>query len=78
MVTSAPEGAALVNRLDAERLWLLHCFAVGNACRAVARNSDVSVNTVYGWLERAAAACADFHDRHVRNLCIVSLQADEL
>lgn len=79
MVTSAPEGAALVNRLDAERLGLLlHCLVEGNACRAVARISEVSVNTVYGWLDRAAAACADFHDQHVRNLSIVSLQADEL
>ncbi len=69
----------MVNRLDAERLGLLlHCLVEGNSCRGAARLSEVSVNTVYDWLDRAAAACADFHDRCVRNLSPVSLQADEL
>lgn len=79
VVTSAPEGAALVNRLDAERLGLLlHCLVEGNSCRGSGRISEVSLNTVYGWLDRSAVACADFHDQHVRNLSIASLQADEL
>ena len=79
VVTSAPEWAALVNRLDPERLGLLlHCLVEGNSCRGAGRLSEVSVNTVYGWLDRAAAACADFHDRRVRNLSLASLQADEL
>ena len=36
------------------------------------------MNTVYGWLDRSAVACADFHEQHVRNLSIACLQADEL
>ena len=79
VVASTPEGAALANRLDDERLGLLlHCLVEGNSCRGAGRLSEVALNTVYGWLDRSAVACADFHDRHVRNLSLVSLQADEL
>ena len=69
----------MANRLDDERLGLLlHCLVEGNSCRGAGRLSEVALNTVYGWLDRSAVACADFHDRHVRNLSLVSLQADEL
>lgn len=69
----------MVNRLGAERLGLLlHCLVEGNSCRGAGRISEVSLNTVYAWLDRSAAACADFHDRHVRKLSLASLQADEL
>ena len=67
------------NWLDANAVGLLlHCLVEGNACRATARIAEVDLNTVYRWLDRGAAACADFHDKRVRGLSLQSLQADEL
>ena len=69
----------MVNRLDVERsALLLHCLVEGNSCRGTSRLTEVDINTVYRWLDRAALACADFHDERVRGLNLHSLQADEL
>ena len=67
------------NRLDDERLGLLlHCLLEGNSCRGAARIAEVGLNTVYRWLDRAAAVCTVIHNERVCRLNLESLQADEM
>ena len=46
--------------------------------RAVARSEDVSFNTIDKLLGDAGAACAEFHDRAVRNVKSQRVQCDEI
>lgn len=46
--------------------------------RSVSRLVDVSINTVTRELVLAGQACADFHDRTVRNVQSKRVQADEI
>ncbi len=46
--------------------------------RSISRIADVSINTVSGLLVDAGKACAEHHDRTVRNVASKRIQADEI
>lgn len=46
--------------------------------RSIARVADISINTVSGLLADAGKACAEHHDRAVRNVTSKRIQADEI
>jgi IS1 family transposase len=46
--------------------------------RAISRITGVSINTVTKLLEDAGAACAAYHDEHVRNVKARRIQCDEI
>lgn len=68
-----------MNRLDREaRSQILHLLCEGSSIRAVTRLTGASKNTVIKLMIDAGKACADSHDRHVRNLKSARIQVDEI
>jgi IS1 family transposase len=68
-----------MNRLPiAKRVQILSLLCEGSSMRSVSRIVDVSINTVTRELVLAGQACADFHDRTVRNVQSRRVQADEI
>jgi IS1 family transposase len=68
-----------MNKLDQEsRAKVLELLCEGMSIRAVTRVSGASKNTVAKLLSDAGRACADYHDRHVRNLKSKRIQMDEI
>src|SRR5229473_8002952 len=68
-----------MNRLPmAKRVQILSLLCEGSLMRSVSRLVDVSINTVTRELVLAGQACADFHDRTVRNVHSKRVQADEI
>jgi IS1 family transposase len=68
-----------MNRLPvAKRIQILSLLCEGSSMRSVSRLVDVSINTVTRELVLAGQACADFHDRTVRNVQARRVQADEI
>jgi hypothetical protein len=49
-----------------------------NSISATCRMLGVGKHTVLRLLEDAGLACAEFHDRYVRNLRVSRLQCDEI
>jgi IS1 family transposase len=69
----------LMNRLPlATRVQILHMLCEGSAMRAISRVTGVSINTVTKLLVDAGAACAEAHDRLVRNVKATRIQCDEV
>jgi IS1 family transposase len=50
----------------------------GNSLRATSRLADVSINTVTKLLVDLGSACAEYHYKNVRNVCVRRLQCDEI
>ena len=46
--------------------------------RSTSRLCDVSINTVTRLLVDAGAACAEYHDEHVRDVKVKRLECDEI
>src|ERR1700730_2267183 len=68
-----------MNRLPlAKRVQILSLLCEGSSMRSISRLVDVSINTVTRELVLAGQACADFHDRTVRNVRSRRVQADEI
>jgi IS1 family transposase len=68
-----------MNRLPlTKRIQILGLLVEGNNLRATSRLADVSVNTVTKLLVDLGAACADYHDTHVRDVRVRRLQCDEI
>jgi IS1 family transposase len=68
-----------MNRLStSQRASILGMLVEGNSLRSCSRLADVSINTVTKLLVDLGAACAQFHDEHVRNVRVRRLQADEI
>lgn len=61
-----------------KRVQILTMLCEGSSMRSTARITGVSINTVYKLLEDAGAACAEFHDRTVRNLTCTRVESDEI
>jgi IS1 family transposase len=61
-----------------ERAQILSCLVEGNSIRATARMTGFAKNTIVKLLAEVGAACADAHDRLVRNLTCKRIQADEI
>jgi IS1 family transposase len=62
----------------AKRVQILSLLCEGSSMRSISRIVDVSINTVTRELVLAGQACADFHDRTVRNVQSRRVQADEI
>src|ERR1700719_2071474 len=68
-----------MNRLPIDRrAALLGMLVEGNSLRATSRLGDVSINTVTKLLVDLGAACAAYHDEHVKNLRLRYIQCDEI
>ena len=68
-----------MNKLPIEkRVQILSMLCEGSSMRAVSRVADVSINTVTKMLVDAGKACAEFHDKNVRNVAAQRVQADEI
>ncbi|MBI1776462.1 MAG: IS1 family transposase [Proteobacteria bacterium] len=68
-----------MNKLPLEtRIQILHMLCEGSAMRAISRITGVSINTVTKLLVDAGAACAEAHDRLVRNVKAQRIQCDEI
>jgi IS1 family transposase len=68
-----------MNRLSsADRAAILGMLVEGNSLRATSRLADVSINTVTKLLVDLGAACAEYHDGHVRNVRSQRIQCDEI
>lgn len=68
-----------MNKLDAKtRSLIIRLLVEGNSIRATSRIADVSKNTVNKLLVDAGAACAKYHDEHVRNVKASVIQCDEI
>ncbi len=68
-----------MNKLDAKvRAQILHLLCEGSSIRAVTRLTDASKNTVIKLMVEAGQACAEYHDKHVRNVKARRIQCDEI
>jgi IS1 family transposase len=68
-----------MNKLDNKtRALIIRLLVEGNSIRATSRIADVSKNTVNKLLIDAGAACAKYHDDHVRNVKASVIQCDEI
>jgi IS1 family transposase len=68
-----------MNKLPLEkRVQILSMLCEGSSMRAISRVADVSLNTVTKLLVDAGKACAEFHDKTVRNVSAQRVQADEI
>lgn len=68
-----------MNKLPLEtRVQILSMLCEGSSMRAISRVADVSLNTVTKLLIDAGKACAEFHDKNVRNVPARHVQADEI
>lgn len=68
-----------MNKLPlAKRVQILSLLCEGSSMRSISRVCDVSINTVTKLLVDAGAACAAYHDRHVRKVQSKRIQCDEI
>jgi IS1 family transposase len=61
-----------------KRVQILSMLCEGSSMRSISRVCDVSINTVTKLLVDAGEACADLHDREVRNVTASRVQCDEI
>jgi IS1 family transposase len=77
-----PEQAyimVIMNRLSvAKRVQIVSALVEGNAINATARMVGVSKVTILKFLGDLGRACAEFHDKTVRNLACKEIQCDEI
>ena len=70
---------ANMNQLDiARRVQVVKCLVEGNGFRATARITGVARMTVEKLFRDLGTACAEFHNRTVRNLTSQRIQCDEI
>jgi IS1 family transposase len=68
-----------MNRLDqTTQAKVISCLIEGCSIRATVRMTGAAKNTVVKLLADIGCACADYHNRAVRNLKVRRLQADEI
>lgn len=68
-----------MNRLSSEdQTKVISALVEGNSIRSTSRMTGVARNTITSLLVDLAAACADHHDRAVRNVRVRRLQCDEI
>jgi IS1 family transposase len=68
-----------MNCLDnATRARVIGCLVEGCSIRATVRMTGISKSTITKLLADLGAACAEYHDQHVRKLKVRRLQADEI
>lgn len=68
-----------MNCLDEKtRARMIGCLIEGCSVRATVRMTGVSKTTIMKLVADLGKACAEYHDRHVRNLKVRRLQCDEI
>lgn len=68
-----------MNCLDTKtRAQIISCLVEGCSVRATVRMTGAAKNTVVKLLANIGKACAEYHDRYVRNLRVRRLQCDEI
>ncbi len=68
-----------MNKLSRDkRRLILNMLVEGSSLRSVSRVADVSINTVTKLLVDAGEACAEFHNREMRNVKATKIQCDEI
>src|SRR6056297_2229794 len=68
-----------MRKLDTKtRALIIRLLVEGNSIRATSRVADVSKNTVNKLLIDAGKACAEYHDKHVRDVNASVIQCDEI
>ncbi len=68
-----------MNRLSkSDRTRIVACLVEGNSIRATVRMTGSAKNTVVKLLVELGAACAKYHDEHVRGLQCKRVQCDEI
>ena len=68
-----------MNKLPTKtRAQILGMLVEGMSMRSITRITGVSINTVAKLLTDAGAACAKYHDEHVRNVRAERIEADEI
>src|SRR3984893_12509211 len=68
-----------MNKLPlAKRAQILSMLCEGSSMRSISRVVDVSFNTIVKLLSDAGVACAECHDRTVRNVKSQQVQCDEI
>jgi IS1 family transposase len=68
-----------MNCLDTNtRAQVIRCLIEGCSIRATCRMTGAAKNTVVKLVADMGTACAEYHDRHVRNLRVRRLQCDEI
>ena len=68
-----------MNCLDSQtRAQIVRCLIEGCSIRATCRMTGAAKNTVTKLLADIGEVCAEYHDKHVRNLKVRRMQADEI
>lgn len=68
-----------MNRLSIEeRAKILSCLVEGNSIRATCRMTGAAKGTVIKLLADVGRGCAEYHDKHVRNVPSHRVQCDEI
>lgn len=68
-----------MNKLDTKtRSQILHMLCEGQSIRSITRIMGMSKNTISKLLIDAGKACAEYHDKHVRNVQSARIQCDEI
>ena len=68
-----------MNCLDTKtRSQIIRCLIEGCSVRATVRLTGAAKNTVVRLLAEIGCACAEYHNRYVRNLRVRRLQCDEI
>lgn len=69
----------IMNSLStAERTQIVRALVEGNSIRSTCRITGRSKGAVIKLLEELGEACAEYHDKHVRNVKVRRLQCDEI
>lgn len=61
-----------------DRAYILRCLVEGNSIRSTVRLTGASKNTITKLLVEVGEACANYHDKHVRNVKCKRVQVDEI
>jgi IS1 family transposase len=68
-----------MNKLSPERqAQIVKVLCEGNSIRSTARITNTAINTVVKLLRDVGAACAEYQDKHLRNLTCKTIQCDEI
>ncbi len=68
-----------MNKLNtADRVRVISALVEGCSIRATVRMTGVAKNTIVKLLAEIGEACADYHDKHVRNVKAKRVQCDEI
>ena len=68
-----------MNKLPTDkRVMILNMMVEGMSMRSISRMVGVSINTVTKLLIEAGEACAEYHDKTVRNTPATKVQCDEI